>query len=373
MGANDSIRVPAPALRALVCDCFQGLDIPERDALAVADALIYANLRGIDSHGIDRVPVYLRRVKAGLARGTNRMSVVAEHRALRRLDAGHALGPAAALLAMTEAVELAGHHGVALVALGNSTNIGAAGFYALHAAQQGLIGLVTTNAHKLMAPHGAAEAFLGSNPLASAVPMGHRDPFVLDMSSTVTARGKIRRAAQAGRAIPEGIALDADGIPTTDAAHAMNGALLPLGGPKGTGLAFAVTLMLMLLSEADPDDRVASIYADPDRPQNLGQLFLAIDPWTVVERERVQATLDALVDRLHGLRAAPGSGGAHYAGEGSARRARAGAADGIEVPEADLKAIAAAADECGLPAQADHARALASGGLAAMTGHGGRT
>lgn len=364
MTSSDSIRVAASELRDLTCDCFCALGVSESDSGAVADALVYANLRGIDSHGIDRAPVFLRRVKAGLAGGTEQMSVVAEHGGLRRLDAGHALGPAAALRAMEEAVELAVRHGVALVALGNSTNIGAAGFYALHAAEHGKIGLVTTNAPKLMAPHGAGEAFLGSNPVAIAVPMGDRDPFVLDMSSSVTARGKIRRAARAGRAIPEGLALDADGLPTTDARQAMSGALLPLGGPKGTGLALAMTLMLVLLAEADADDQAASIYADPDRPQNLGQFFLAIDPWTIVERERAQRALDGLVERLHGLRPQPGGGTLRYAGEGAAARARDRAAEGIEIPKQDLEAIAVAAEECGLYTQADRARAIAGRGNA---------
>jgi LDH2 family malate/lactate/ureidoglycolate dehydrogenase len=264
---------------------------------------------------------------------------------------------------MGEACDLAARHGVGVVALGGGTNIGAAGFYALHAARRGRIGLVTTNAPKLMAPHGAAVPFLGSNPLAIAVPMGARDPFVLDMSSTVTARGKIRRAARAGAPIPEGLAIDADGAATTDAAAAMAGSMLPLGGPKGTGLALAMTLLLVLLAEADPDDQAASIYADPDRPQNLGQLLIAIDPWTVVDRERAEATLDALVERLHALRPQPGADGVRYAGEASAARAREREAEGIDVPAADLEAIAQAADDCGLPEQAARVRALAGGAL----------
>jgi LDH2 family malate/lactate/ureidoglycolate dehydrogenase len=366
-----AVRVPADALRDLVRACFRGLDVPGRDADAVADALLYADLRGIDSHGIDRVPVYLRRVRAGLAGGTERMATVAARGALLRLDAAHALGPAAALRAMDAAVELSGEHGVALVAVGNATNIGAAGFYALHGAQRGRIALVTTNAPKLMAPHGGAEPFLGSNPLAVAIPMGDRDPFVLDMSSSITARGKIRRAAKAGEPIAEGLALDAGGEPTTDAERAMAGSLLPLGGPKGTGLALAVTLMLVLLADADPDDLVASIYADPDKPQNLGQLFLAIDPPAMVGRDTAQASLDGLVERLHGVRTRPGADAVRYAGEASAARARARERDGLDVPPADLEAIAAAADDCGLPTQAARARAMARGAARDAAAAGG--
>src|SRR5687767_10479645 len=229
-----TVTVPAAALRDLVRTCFERTGLAEPDAEAVADALLYANLRGIDSHGIDRVPVYLRRVRAGVAGGTDRMRVVARHGALCRVDAGHALGPAAAVRAMDMAMELASELGVGMVALGRSTNMGAAGFYALRAAERGFAGLVTTNAPKLMAPHGAAEPFLGSNPVAIAVPMGGRDAFVLDMSTTVIARGKVRRAGVQGRSIPPGVALDADGRPTTDADEAMAGSMLPLGGAKGS-------------------------------------------------------------------------------------------------------------------------------------------
>jgi LDH2 family malate/lactate/ureidoglycolate dehydrogenase len=115
------------------------------------------------------------------------------------------------------------------------------------AAQRGLIGVVATNAPKLMAPHGSREAFLGSNALAIAAPMDDRDEFVLDMSSTVVARGKIRRAGVLGTSIEAGLAIDSDGNPTTDPEQALAGAQLPLGGPKGTGLAFAITILAGLL------------------------------------------------------------------------------------------------------------------------------
>jgi LDH2 family malate/lactate/ureidoglycolate dehydrogenase len=112
---------------------------------------------------------------------------------------------------------------------------------------------------------------------------------------------------------------------------------------------------------------VASIYADPDRPQNLGQLFLAINPWTIAERERAQGAVDGLVERLHELRPQPGGGTLRYAGEGAAARARGRAAEGIELPKEDLEAVAVAAEECGLSAQADRARALAGGTHAKAT------
>lgn len=341
--------LPAATLAALMRRCFEGVGLSAADAEATAEVLLYANLRGIESHGFERVPVYMQAVHAGLAGGSERLSVLTRREALCRMDAGHALGPPAGVRAMDEAVALARSHAVGLVALGNSTNFGAAGFYALRAARGGLIGIATTTAPKLMAPQGSTEAFLGSNPLAIAVPMGERDEFVLDMSSTIVARGKLRRAHALGEPIDHGLALDGAGNPTTDPGEALAGALLPFAGPKGTGLAFAITLLGGLLAGAEFDDEVASIYADRRRRQNLGQLFIAIDPWAVEDRERGSSRASALADRLHALRPARGSPTPRYAGEAAAQRARERSSSGVPVAELELQAVARACRECGLP------------------------
>lgn len=355
------VTVPEPVLRSLVHDCFAGAGIGEQDAAAAADVLVYANLRAIDSHGVDRLPVYLRRVAGGAAGGTDRMSVRAERGALRCLDAGHALGPAAAARATDEAVALAARHGVGLVVLGNASNFAAAGYYALRAARAGCLALVTTNTPRIMAPHGAGEPFLGSNPLALAAPLGRHAELVLDMSTTVSARGRIRRAAAAGQPIPAGWALDAAGEATTDAAEAMAGSLLPVGGPKGSGLALALSLFVALLAGADFDDEAASIYADAATPQNLGQLFLAVDPAAAGTLGGWPERCDALLSRMRALRGRAGSERVRYPGEGAAETARLRLRDGIPVERGDLEAIAAACGDCGLPGLARRAAALAAG------------
>lgn len=363
MGAP-SVTVAEPALRALVEQCFARVGLGGGDAAAVADVLLYANLRGIDSHGIDRAPVYMRRVAAGAARGTEAITVAAERGGLRRLDAGHAVGPAAAVRAIDDAVALAARHGVGLVVLGRASNFAAAGYYALRAAEAGRLALVSTNAPPIMAPHGATAAFLGSNPLALAAPLGDGDPLLLDMSTTVSARGRIRRAAATGSPIAAGCALDAAGAPTTDAAAAMAGSLLPVGGAKGSGLALALSVFLALLAGSDFDDEVASMYADATTPQNLGQLFLAIDPGAVGELESWPGRCAAMVWRLRSLPRAEGGERVRYPGEGAADTARHRLRHGIPVEVADLAAIATACEECGLPDLAGRALALAGGARA---------
>lgn len=359
------VTVAAEDLERVIRACFRGLGLSEQDCAAVADALVYANARGIDSHGVNRVPIYLRRVHAGLAGGSEKMTVLARRGALWRLDAAHALGPPAAAAAVDRAMELASEFGAGLVALGNATNFGAAGYYALRAAKHGLVAIVAGNAPKMMAPHGARDPFLGSNPLAIGVPMGDHDEFLLDMSSTVAARGKLRRAQALGERIPSGLALGPDGEPTTDPSVALAGVLLPFAGAKGTGLAFAITLLVGLLAGADFDDEVASIYGGDARPQNLGQLFIVIDPWAVADRERSQARLRGLVERLHALAADPNSDPPRYAGEGAARRARRARSEGIALELTELQAVAQACEECGLPGVAVEVETLIELGLGA--------
>lgn len=331
--------IGAEELRRLVAGCFEEAGLGSADATAVADVLVHANLRGIDSHGVMRVPVYLSRVAAGLAGGSERLSAVSEHGAVCRFDAGGALGPAAAVRATDHAIELAREHGVAVVAVGSSTHFGVAGYYAQRAVEAGQIAIVLTNAPNTMAPFGGSEAFFGTNPVAVAAPLAGHDDFVLDMSTSIVARGKIIRAAAAGERIEERLALDAEGRPTTDAAAALEGCVLPLGGSKGSGLAMAIDILLVALAGADFGAEMASMYEDHDRPQNVGHLFVMIDPGRFRDQKAVAVTLDRMVTRLREVRLAEGFDHIHFAGELEAERARRRAAEGIPVPRAELEEL----------------------------------
>jgi LDH2 family malate/lactate/ureidoglycolate dehydrogenase len=277
-GAADLVTVDAAALERAVAACFTGFGVPAGDAALVAEVLVYADLRGLTGHGVYRAPAYLERVRRGLAGGTRDMAEIGGVGAARRIDAGYALGPAAATRAVDRAIELARTHGVGLVALRRTTHLGAAGFYVQRAARAGMVAIVTSNGPKAVAPHGAAEAFLGTNPLAVGMPLGRHGELVLDMSTAAMPREQIRIAAAAGREIPPGMAVDPAGRPTTDAAAAMAGSVLPVGGVKGSGLSLVVALLAGLLCDAEFDDEIGSMYSDFDRPQNLGQVFVVIDP-----------------------------------------------------------------------------------------------
>lgn len=358
-GAGTVALVTASALHGLVRRCFADARLPIDDAAAVADVLVDANLRGSDSHGVARVPAYLRRVHAGLAGGTERMGPLGHDAVLQRLDAAQALGPAAATKATDIAIDVARHHGVSVVAVGNSTHFGAAGFYARRAARRGLIAFVATNGPANMAPYGAAGPFLGTNAIAVGAPLGRAGEFVLDMSSSVAARGRIMRAQALGEPIPPGVAIDADGHPTTDATAALAGAVVPLGGPKGSAIAFAVSLLVGVLGGAAFDDEVVPMHGEVQRPQNVGHLFAVIDPWRLADADEARVRVEALVDRLHALRPAAGFDRVRFAGERGHEEVRRRRAEGVPVAASELEAIAWTCADCGLAAAADEARALA--------------
>ncbi len=341
MSNETDLLIEATALTSLSRACFEQLGVPGEDAQAVADVLIDANLHGVPSHGFQRVPIYMQRVRAGLSGGTERLSVVAESGALCRMDAGHALGPAAAVKALDHGLALAQRSGVGLVAIGRSTHFGAAGYYARRAAGVGLVSIVMTNATKRMAPHRSADAFLGTNALAIGIPLAEHDPFVLDMATSTGAQGKITRAKQRKQEIPIGLAIDRDGRPTTDPSLALAGSLLPVGGPKGSGLALAISLLAVLLAHADCDDEMASLYNTFDRPQNTGHVFLLIDASRLGD---VDDRLDQMIERLMALSPIAGSPPVEYPGQAGARLARIRHEAGVPVSRRELANVA---DACG--------------------------
>lgn len=352
MMSGDGVRldeadllIDAGDLAALCRECFERVGVPPQDARAVTDVLIDANLHGVPSHGFQRVPIYMRRVHAGLAGGSERLAIVSESGALCRMDAHHALGPAASVKALDRSLALAREFGVGLVAVGRSTHFGAAGYYARRAAGAGFVGIVMSNAVKRMAPYGAAEAFLGTNPLAIAIPLEEHDPFVLDMSTSIAAQGRITRASLLAEPIPEGMAIGPDGQPTTDPDSALAGSLLPVGGPKGSGLALAISLLAVLLAGAESDDEMGSMYKDFDRAQDSGHIFIAIDG---ARLGGDGGRLDDAIGRLGALRVAEGHRSVDYPGQAGARLARTRRRTGVPIKPAELVDAAQTCDSFGL-------------------------
>ena len=250
----------------------QAADIPEDQASVVADVLVRADLRGIGSHGVLRLPAYVHKIQAGLLKPHTPWTCLRETPATALYDAGMGLGPVAGLWGMKEAIKRAGQFGISAIGVSNASHFGIAAYYALQAVEAGMIGVAISNAAPSMAPWGGVQAQLGTNPVSVAMPTHDEIPLVLDMAASVVARGKIRLAQREGHPIPQGWALDNEGQPTTDPKVAIEGTLLPIGGPKGYGIALVNDILAGILTGSPSGVEVRSIH-DLREPSPVGFFF----------------------------------------------------------------------------------------------------
>jgi LDH2 family malate/lactate/ureidoglycolate dehydrogenase len=280
MSDNPSNAVLDPSLlEDLVARVFAFEGVPPADAEVVARCLVLADLRGVGSHGVSRMPIYLERLRRGLVKPVPNIAVREVAAACALIDGDSGLGFLVARKAMAEACRRAGDFGVGVVAAKNSTHFGMAATYLLQASEAGFVSFVFTNASPAMPVWGGRKPFLGTSPFAFGAPGGtNTPPIILDMATSVVARGKIRRAAQKGEPIPVGWALDKDGNETTDAKKAYDGIILPLGGPKGSGLSLMMEVLAGVMSGSRFGGEVGNQYSDFDRPQDVGHMFVALKP-----------------------------------------------------------------------------------------------
>ena len=270
------------------------IGLTPEDSRFVADSLAFADVRGVSTHGVLRLPTYVQRIQAGGINAAPQVTVTADLGALVILDADAGPGASTAACAADLAIERARAHGIGCVITHNANHFGAAAFFTNRIADAGLLGLAACNTEPVMcAPYGGAPV-LGTNPIAVAVPLPYESRPQLDMATTMTSQGRLIMAEQAGDSIPLGWAVDERGKPTTSASAGLAGALLPMGGPKGFGLAFAVDALLALAG-AQVSTGVAALNGDPSRPQQLGHLVMAVRADATQSLDAYRATIAELV------------------------------------------------------------------------------
>lgn len=341
MGAPTVRLVRADDLRVSVQAIFEANGLPTADAAVVAETLVEADLRNVRSHGVMRVPVYLRGLAGGSIVAQPSIQTVQDSGAVAVLDAGHGMGQVGAHAAMQLAIERAKGVGVGAVGLRASNHCGALAYYAMMALPAGCIGLAITNAGINMAPTGGRDRLVGNNPLAIAVPTRRDWPMVLDMATSVAAGGKLDMAIIRNEAIPLGWALDKDGSPTTDAKAARDGgSLLPVGGPKGYGLSVMLDVLAGVLAGARFGAGLGMA--------GSGQFFLAIDVERFMPLTEFNDRMDALIDQLHGSALAPGAGRIFVSGEIEAAARSQRLAEGIPIEVLILDQLEAAAVAAGV-------------------------
>jgi LDH2 family malate/lactate/ureidoglycolate dehydrogenase len=296
---TDEQRVVNPeALLEFTTQLFYRAGMPLDDARFFAWSLVQANLWGIDSHGVLRTKMYVDRLRKGAINPTPHIHKARGDLAFEIWDGDNGAGPVVARTAMTRAMELADRYGVGAVGAFRSNHFGAAALYARMATERDMAGLATTNVAPNMVAPGASRPVVGNNPIAIAFPTFGEFPFVLDISLSVVAGGKLLLASQKGEKIPLDWATDSQGRPTDDPAEAFKGFLLPVGGYKGLGLAYVVDIFCGVLTGGAFLNGLRGMYKYPDDPSLTGHFFMAWKTELVMSRRELQDRMQAFIEQI---------------------------------------------------------------------------
>ncbi len=329
--------VECSTLRDYCSALFAKVGVPSADARTVAASLVEADLRGVSSHGVTRVGIYLERLRGGVVNPRPSIRRLREGPGAALLDGDNGLGAVVGGYAMAEAVRRAETCGTAWVCVRNSNHFGTAAWYAMQALQTGCIGIALTSAPPTMPIWGGRSPFFGTNPFAVAVPAGKERSIVVDMATSVTARGKIILAAKKGEPIPDGLAIDPDGRPTTDARLALAGAVLPFGGHKGSAIALLVEVLSAVLAGASMAPHVGNLYDNPTGVQDIGHGFGAIRIEAFAPLAEFTARMDQLIREARQSPCAHGADRIYMPGEIEFDNAARNAARGLALPDVTVE------------------------------------
>ncbi|MFE0824633.1 Ldh family oxidoreductase [Streptomyces sp. NPDC058807] len=339
-------RVPADELRTFAAALLEKGGLSPEHAATTADVFVWAAQRGVESHGVARVPAYLDLLAKGVANANAELKVESTTPAAAVIDADRAPGPVALSAAADEAIERARTYGIASVGVRRTVHTGAIGYYVSRIAERGLVGLGFVSGMPNMGYTGVKGAAVATSPLAIAVPAADHAALLLDMATATIALGKLRQAKANGTPLPENAAATEDGTPTTDPALATMP--LPLGGAKGSGMSLAFELLTSVLVGAP----IFSAFHSDDpagRKHRQNALLIAVDPAAFGgSAEDFAGAVDTTLDTLKGLPAAEGAPGVYYPGERSAAVAVERGASGVPVAPKVWRELTQTAERFGI-------------------------
>jgi ureidoglycolate dehydrogenase (NAD+) len=308
-----TIRLNHVQLKKFGTHLLRAADLEEPAAQLVSDSLVESNLRGIDSHGLARLPHYMARIRAGSIEASPRIDVQELAPATSLVDGGNGLGQLVMSQAAEEAVRLAHQVGAGWVAVRNSSHCGALSYFGLRIAEAGMIGLVFTHVDPLVVPHGASEPFCGTNPICITAPGAQGKALCLDMATSITPWNSVCNAATEGVPLPAGWAVDSAGRATTDPMQAA--AVLPFGGHKGSGLGVAIDVLCAMLSNSPYGPDIPKMYGDLSQHRALGGLVGAIDISRFLSPDAFCGRVAQMMGSLASLTPAQPDGRVLYPGE----------------------------------------------------------
>tara|TARA_A100001037_G_scaffold134926_1_gene122239 strand:+ start:1030 stop:2097 length:1068 start_codon:yes stop_codon:yes gene_type:complete len=347
--ANSMQRFSRAQIEAFMTRCFTAAGLPDNDAATVASLMAEGDMLGKDSHGIFRLPGYIGRVKAGGFNANPNIRIENERAATALLDGDNAMGHLVVKRASEIAIEKAKTAGVGWVGMYHSNHAGAAGVYSNKALPHDMIGLyVAVGSANHLPPWGGTEMLLSTNPIAVSVPAAQENPIVLDMATTVTSYGKVKVYAQRGLEMPEGWMVGPGGGPLTDASKAETGYLLPIGGPKGYGLALIFGILAGTLNGAGFGKNVVDMNADATSVTNTGQFYLAIDISAFMDVEEFKKQVDVVIGEMRGSPSLPDVDSVRLPGEMAHVAYADRTANGVPLPDPLLDNLAKVAEDLGV-------------------------
>lgn len=317
------------------------------NASTVARCLIAADLRGVDTHGMNRIPSYIERIRQGVLDGSARPTLKQVTPAVAQVDAKNGFGFVAADIGMAAAIESARIYGIGMASVKHSNHFGMSAWIVQKALDSDMMSLVFTNSSPALPAWGGKSMLLGVSPLACGAP-GKENSFILDMAPSIAARGKIYKAKRRGEQIPADWALDKDGRPTTDPAAALDGGvMLPMGGPKGSGLAVMMDVFSGILSGSAFAGHVTGPH-NPSKPSDVGHFLVAIKPDLFMSLDDFRARMQYLYDRIVGAEKADGVERIYFPGELEQLQQLVREKTGIPLVQAEIDALNVEADKVGV-------------------------
>ena len=322
------VKIDYRILKSFMKDVFIKLGVPRKDVEIVADVLITSDLRGIDSHGIQRCKMYYDRIKAGIYNIKTKIQIITDSPTTAVLDGGCGLGPVIAYKSMKLAIEKARKFGLGAVAVRNSTHFGIAGYYSLMAIKEGMIGIITTNARPAVPPTHGVEPMLGTNPLTAGVPTNEEFPFLLDCATSIIQRGQVEVYARKDQSLPHGVTINENGKTETNPGTVLDNllnssvALLPLGGKgestsgyKGYGYATFVEILSSALQNGVSLRETAGVIEDGQLRLKVGHFFLVINIENFLSVDIFKKNAGNMMKELRNSRKDPNAEKIYTAGE----------------------------------------------------------
>lgn len=343
------MRYTAEVLKNFGMSVMMKAGLNNKEASLFIESLLFADLRGIGSHGISRLRTYAKRVETGVVAKDAQPEILTDKGAALSIDGKNGIGSIIALQVMDLCINRAKQYGCCFATVKNGNHFGTGAFYTEYAAKREMAGFIVSNSEAAVVPIGGIKAMLGTNPLSAAVPAKKYPPFVMDMATSVVARGKVILAQKENREIPEGWCIDAAGRSTTDPAEALKGAMLPFGGPKGYAISFLIDILCSALGGALDCRKTHKFWTDFEHPQNVGYFMGAIDISAFTKKEDFYNRMDSMIQEFKECPTTPGVEEVMIPGEIEHQQEEKNGREGIELSKQVIQDLILVAEQYQVP------------------------